>query len=45
MKNEYEMTNWKENDFERVEGEAIIRLGNRDKVKRESTIYITNQKG
>ena len=29
------MTNRKKNDFERVEGGEIIRVGNRNKVKKE----------
>ena len=32
---EYEMTNWNKNDFERVERGEIIRVGNRNKAKKE----------
>ena len=38
------MTNWKKNDFETVEGGAIISVGNRGKAKGESEIYIINKK-
>ena len=36
------MPNGKKDDSERVEGGEIIRLGNRNKVKKESKIYNTN---
>ena len=39
------MNNWKKNDFERVEGEAIVRAVNKDKAKRERKTYIVNKKG
>ena len=39
------MTHRKENDFERVEGGALKRVGNRSNAKGESKIYIINKKG
>ena len=34
------MTNGKKNDFESVEGGEIIRVGDRNKAKKDSKIYI-----
>ena len=39
------MTYWKQNDFERVEGGALIRVGSWSNAKRESKIYLMNKKG
>ena len=33
------------NNFERVEGGELIRVGSQSNVKRESKIYIMNKKG
>ena len=38
------MTYLKKNDFERVEGGALIRIGNWNNTKRESKIYLMNIK-
>ena len=38
------MSNWKKNDFERVEGEALIRVGNWSNRKREHKIYLMTKK-
>ena len=40
---EYEVTYWNKNDFEKVEGGVLIRVGNRSYVKRESIINIINK--
>ena len=45
QRNKYEMTNWKKNVFERVEGGELMIVGNWGKVKRESKIYLINKKG
>ena len=42
---EYEMTYWKKNDFERVEGVALLIVGNLSDVNRESKMFIINKKG
>ena len=39
------MTYWKKNDFEKVEGWALVRVGNQSNAKGESVIYIINKKG
>ena len=38
------MTYWKKNDFKRIEGGALIRVGNHTNVKRKSNVYITDFK-
>ena len=42
---EYEITYWKKNYFERVDGGALIRVGKQSNAKRENKIYIINKKG
>ena len=40
------MSNWNKNDFESVTGREIIRVENRNQVKKkENGIYIVNKKG
>ena len=38
------MINGKRNDFQRVDKREIIRVENKNKVKKESKIYIINKK-
>ena len=39
------MTYWEKNDFVRVEGGALIRVGSWNNGKREGKIYLMNKKG